>query len=61
MIKVQEFLTKNNLKSQMIIQVHDELVFNVKADEEEVITKNIVEIMESIIEAEIVLKVDYNS
>jgi len=60
MIKVQDFLEKNNLKSQMIIQVHDELVFNVKSDEEDIITKEIPKIMESIIDEEIVLKVDYS-
>jgi DNA-directed DNA polymerase len=29
MIKTQEFLEKNKLKSKMIMQVHDELVFDV--------------------------------
>jgi len=61
MIRVQEFLEKNNLKSQMIIQVHDELVFNVKPDEEKIITEKIAEIMENIIDEEIVLKVDYSA
>jgi DNA polymerase-1 len=60
MIKVQEFLEKNDLKTQMIIQVHDELVFNVKPREEDIITKEISKIMESIIDKEIILKVDYS-
>jgi DNA polymerase I-like protein with 3'-5' exonuclease and polymerase domains len=29
MIKVSGFLKQNNLKSKMIMQVHDELVFDV--------------------------------
>jgi DNA polymerase I-like protein with 3'-5' exonuclease and polymerase domains len=29
MIKVFEYINKNNLKSKMIMQVHDELVFDV--------------------------------
>ncbi|NCO31386.1 hypothetical protein GW891_00745 [bacterium] len=29
MIKTQTFIEKNNLKSLMIMQVHDELVFDI--------------------------------
>lgn len=58
MIKVSQFLKQNNLKSQMIMQVHDELVFNVKKDEFELLKKEISDIMENIIDAPIKLKVD---
>jgi DNA polymerase I-like protein with 3'-5' exonuclease and polymerase domains len=37
MIKVAEFIEKNALKSVMIMQVHDELVFDVFPSEEEII------------------------
>ncbi|ATU05097.1 hypothetical protein BKN14_01415 [Candidatus Gracilibacteria bacterium HOT-871] len=59
MIKTQEFLEKNKLKSKMIMQVHDELVFDVFPGEEEQISKNIKNIMENILEnSEIILKAD---
>lgn len=59
-IKVDEFLKKNNLKSKVIIQVHDELVFNVPEDEKEILIKNIPEIMQNVLQEEIELKVDYS-
>lgn len=58
MIKVWEFLQKNNLKSQMIMQVHDEIVLNAKNDEIPLLKKEIPNIMENIIDAPIKLKVD---
>jgi DNA polymerase-1 len=47
-----------HLKSKIIMQVHDELVFDVPKDEEEIMKKNIKEIMENIISDEIKLIVD---
>jgi DNA polymerase-1 len=58
MIKISKFLKENNLKSKMIMQVHDELVFDVPKPEEEIMKKNIKEIMENIISGEIKLTVD---
>ncbi|MDD5769871.1 MAG: DNA polymerase [Candidatus Gracilibacteria bacterium] len=58
MIKAQKFLHENNLKSKMIMQVHDELVFNVVPEEFELIKKEIPNIMENIISAPIKLIVD---
>jgi len=59
MIKVFEFLNKNNLKSKMIIQVHDELVFNVVQSEKDLIKNEIPKIMESIIDSDLILKTDF--
>lgn len=58
MIKIDKFLKEKKLKSQMIIQVHDELVFNVAPEELEIIKKEIPNIMENIIVAPIKLIVD---
>lgn len=60
MIEVQKFLKDNNMKSQMIIQVHDELVFNVPEDEVETMKVEIARIMESVINEAIPLKVDFS-
>jgi DNA polymerase I len=60
MIKIRKFLRDKNLKSELIMQVHDELVFNVKKDEIEIMEREIKNIMENIIEAPIKLVVDVN-
>ena len=45
MIRVQNELEKRNLKTKMIIQVHDELVFETPKDETEVIKSIVKECM----------------
>ncbi len=49
MIKIKKFIDKNKLKSKMIMQVHDELVFDVYPWEEEILSKNTQKIMENIL------------
>ncbi|MCH2188924.1 DNA polymerase [Candidatus Gracilibacteria bacterium] len=49
MIQVYEYFKKEGLKSKMIMQVHDELVFDVFPGEEDILQKNITNIMENII------------
>ena len=44
----------------MLIQVHDELVFNVLKDEEEQVEKIIIDIMENTYKLNVPLKVDVN-
>jgi DNA polymerase-1 len=58
MIQIDTFLREKNMQSKMIMQVHDELVFNVVPEEFEIIKKEIPAIMEHIISAPIPLKVD---
>lgn len=59
MIKSYDFLKEQNLKSKMIMQVHDELVFDIFPWEEEIIEKKIKYIMENIFTNKaITLKVD---
>ncbi len=55
MIEVQDYIEENNLKSQMLMQVHDELVFNIIPEEEKVLTEKIKYIMENILDHEIKL------
>ena len=48
MIAVDQWLTQNtHLKTMMIMQVHDELVFEVKTEELERVSSELVEIMQS--------------
>lgn len=49
MIEIHKFLQEKNLKSKMIMQVHDELVFSVFRDEKEILKKEIKSIMENIL------------
>jgi len=59
MIKVAEYLKEKKLKTKMIMQVHDELVFDTYPWEEEIIKTEITNIMENIIyNEEIKLKSD---
>lgn len=60
MIKLQKFIKEKWLKSELIMQVHDELVFNVKKDELDLLKKEIQNIMENIITSSIKLVVDIN-
>lgn len=56
MVKVDEYL--KDKKSRMILQVHDELVFDMDQNEKETLTKEIVRIMENVVDWPIQLKVE---
>lgn len=63
MVKIDQELIKNNFKSKMLLQIHDELVFDVVKEEKsslEVLVKNI---MENIVELKVPLRVscDYGN
>ena len=59
MIRVSDFMKENNLKSLMIMQVHDELVFDVYPWEEQFLKENVLNIMQSVLtNSEVSLKVD---
>ena len=60
MIEVQKEFIKRNLKSKMIIQVHDELVFDCNKDELEEVINIVTDIMENTYKLEVPLKVDIN-
>ncbi|NDK56870.1 DNA polymerase I [Pontibacter fetidus] len=45
MINIHEYLKQENLKTRMILQVHDELLFDTPKDEVEIVTPKIVELM----------------
>jgi DNA polymerase-1 len=50
MIKIDAAMQKENLKSKMILQVHDELIFDTLIEEKEVLKKLIVENMQTAME-----------
>jgi DNA polymerase I len=58
MIQVHQWLRKENLKSKMILQVHDELVFDAHKDEVELLRKHIPELMSNAIKLEVPIEVE---
>ena len=58
MIDVQKEMEKQNLESRMLLQVHDELVFDMKKSEKEILTKIVKEKMEQTITLDVPLVVD---
>lgn len=58
MIKLQNKMDEMNLNSKMLVQVHDELVFDVLNNEVEIMTNLIRDVMENIYPISVPLKVD---
>jgi DNA polymerase-1 len=59
MIQIAQYIKDSWLKSILIMQVHDELVFDVFPWEEKILSENLKNIMENILtDKEIVLKSD---
>ena len=57
MIKVNEKMEEHHLKSKMILQIHDELIFDVCQDEIDLLEKIVKETMENVIELKVPLLV----
>lgn len=60
MVKTAEEFKKQNIKSKMILQVHDELVFDCLVEEIEKVTKIVEQTMENAYKLDVPLKVDIN-
>ena len=58
MVEIFEEFKKSNLKSKMLIQVHDELVFNVINDEQDEVLEIIRNVMENTFKLSVPLKVE---
>ncbi len=59
MIKLAAAMKKANLKSKMLLQVHDELVFDVAQGEEDQLAEMVKENMEQAVDMEVPLDVEY--
>ncbi len=59
MIDTKNDLVKQGLKSKMILQVHDELIFDVEKSEVEKIKALVIDKMENAVELKVPLKVDF--
>ena len=58
MVKLHKKFKENNIKSNIIIQVHDELVLDVVKEEKEIVNNLLVEVMENIVSLNVPLKID---
>ena len=61
MVELFAKINELKLESKMVLQIHDELVFDVKKDEEEVLTKIIKDVMENTVKLDVPLKVEISS
>ena len=59
MINIDQEITKRKLKSKMVFQVHDELVFEVAVDEQEILEELVVEEMKYAAKLKVPLDVSY--
>lgn len=59
MNNIEDRFRKENIKSKMILQVHDELNFNVCNDELEIVSKIVIHEMENAYQLTVPLKVDF--
>ncbi len=60
MVEIADKMKKAQLKSKMILQVHDELIFDVCKNEKAELTKIVTETMENTIELKVPLKVSHD-
>ncbi|TVR19527.1 MAG: DNA polymerase I [Balneolaceae bacterium] len=58
MINIHEYLRSENLKSRMLLQVHDELIFEIEESEAETVPFKIKEMMENAFELSVPLDVE---
>ena len=60
MVKIDEELIKRNLKSKMLLQIHDELVFDLVMEEKDVVTNLVSDIMKNVVKLEVPLEVSHD-
>ena len=60
MVKLHNILKEKSLKTKMLLQVHDELIFDVPEDELEEVKEIVRDTMENIYKLDVPLKVEIN-
>ncbi|MFZ7945727.1 DNA polymerase I [Neobacillus sp. 19] len=60
MIDMDEALKDQGLKTRLLLQVHDELIFEAPEEEVEILKKLVPDVMENALELKVPLKVDYS-
>jgi DNA polymerase-1 len=60
MVEIDKAFIYNNIKSKMLLQIHDELIFDCYEDEKEKVKDIVTTIMESIVKLDVPLKVSHD-
>jgi DNA polymerase-1 len=58
MVNIQRWLLKEKLRTKMIMQVHDELVFDLHNEEEQVVRENVSKLMQYAVHLEVPMEVE---
>ena len=58
MIQIHKWLDREKLKTKMIMQVHDELVFDLHQEEQEIVKLKVIELMRSAVMLEVPMEVE---
>jgi len=58
MINIHRWLQKEKLKTKMILQVHDELVFDLHKEEQEIVKRHVVDLMKNAVLLELPMEVE---
>ncbi len=61
MIRIQKLLEERKLKTKMILQIHDELLFDVYLPEKEEVIEKVIYEMEHVVKLKVPLTVDYGT
>ena len=61
MVRLYDEFNKNNLKSKMLVTVHDELVIDTKKDEYKIVCKLLKNVMENVVKLDVPLLIDIES
>ena len=59
MIDIHEEMSRLNLRSKMVLQIHDELIFEFPSEEQEVLLKLVIDKMEGAMKLSVPIIVDY--
>jgi DNA polymerase-1 len=59
MIDIQNEIQVNNMKSKMVLQIHDELLFEFPIEEEKELVRLVIDKMENAMKLSVPLIVDY--
>ena len=60
MIDVHQAMLEKNVKSRLLLQVHDELIFEVPQEELDMMIELVTKTMENVVELQVPLKADYS-
>ena len=58
MVNIQQWMKKEKVQSRMIMQVHDELVFDLHKEEKDFVKENVVRLMKHAIQLEVPMDVE---